>query len=116
MFYINAWKTLLATGIWSGEICNRRKSRELYTGRLSIKLLRDESGKVTRHVAAFHEISKRKAAEERKQHPVHYKRFTGHLPPVVRSQVGQSASRCAIGWYNAGGNNRGSARQQQPKI
>lgn len=66
VFYINVWETLLATGSWSGEICNRRKSGELYTEWLSIKLMRDESGKVTHHVAVFHEISKRKAVEERK--------------------------------------------------
>ncbi len=66
VFYIKVWETLLATGSWSGEICNRRKSGELYTEWLSIKLMRDESGKVTHHVAVFHEISKRKTAEERK--------------------------------------------------
>ena len=66
VFYIKVWETLLATGSWSGEICNRRKNGELYTEWLSIKLMRDESGKVTHHVAVFHEISKRKSPEEGK--------------------------------------------------
>ena len=63
VFYVKLWETLLATGNWNGEICNRRKSGELYTEWLSIKLMRDESGKITHHVAVFHEIKKRKAVE-----------------------------------------------------
>ena len=64
VFYIKLWETLLATGSWSGEICNRRKNGELYTEWLSIKLVRDESGKITHHVAVFHEIKKRKVTEK----------------------------------------------------
>ena len=63
VFYIKLWETLLATGKWSGEICNRRKNGELYTEWLSIKLVRDESGKITHHVAVFHEIKERKATD-----------------------------------------------------
>lgn len=64
VFYIKLWETLLATGSWSGELCNRRKNGELYTEWLSIKLVRDESGKITHHVAVFHEILQRKATGE----------------------------------------------------
>ncbi len=64
VFYIKLWETLLATGSWNGEICNRRKNGELYTEWLSIKLVRDESGKITHHVAVFHEILQRKAMQE----------------------------------------------------
>ena len=63
-FYMKVWETLLATGSWSGEICNRRKNGELYTEWLSIRLVRDESGKVTHHVAVFHEIKERKVNKE----------------------------------------------------
>lgn len=59
-YYMKMWETLLATGSWNGEICNRRKNGELYTEWLSIKLVRDDSGKVTHHVAVFHEIRRRK--------------------------------------------------------
>ena len=60
VFYIKLWEKLLATGNWNGEVCNRRKNGELYTEWLSIKLVRDESGKVTHHVAVFHEVIQRK--------------------------------------------------------
>ena len=65
VFYIKLWETLLATGRSSGEICNRRKNGELYIEWLSIKLVRDESGKITHHVAVFHEIKERKAIEQK---------------------------------------------------
>lgn len=64
VFYIKVWETLLATGGWSGEICNRRKNGELFTEWLSIKLVRDEGGKITHHVAVFHEILQRKEEHE----------------------------------------------------
>ncbi len=64
-FYLKLWETLLSTGDWSGEICNRRKNGELYLVWLSIRLVHDEGGKITHHVAVFHEISKRKTAGNR---------------------------------------------------
>ena len=63
VFYMTVWEKLLATGSWSGEICNRRKNGEFYSEWLSIKLVYDESGKVSHHVAVFHEIKKRKEDE-----------------------------------------------------
>lgn len=65
-FYLKVWETLLSTGSWNGEICNRRKSGELYHEWLSIKLVKDESGKVIHHVAVFHEISERKPTQNDK--------------------------------------------------
>ena len=52
-FYRQLWDTLLATGSWHGEIWDRRKNGEIYLKWLVIKLVRDESGKVTHHVAVF---------------------------------------------------------------
>lgn len=62
-FYLKVWETLHSKGNWSGEVCNRHKSGELYHIWLSIKLVKDEGGKVTHHVAVFHKISKRKPVE-----------------------------------------------------
>jgi PAS domain S-box-containing protein len=56
-FYQEMWKTLLRTGNWAGEIHDRHKNGEIYTKWLSIKLLRDESGKVSHYVAVFSAMS-----------------------------------------------------------
>lgn len=71
-FYKEMWETLSATGIWQGEIWNRRKSGELYVEWISIKQVRDGKGDLTHHVAVFSDISKRKVAEERMHHLAHY--------------------------------------------
>jgi diguanylate cyclase (GGDEF)-like protein/PAS domain S-box-containing protein len=71
-FYKSMWQTLIATGNWHGEIWDRRKNGEFYVKWLSIRLVRDERGKLTHHVAVFSDITERKAAEERMQHLAHH--------------------------------------------
>ena len=71
-FYQDMWAQLAATGNWHGEICNRRKSGELYVEWLSIKQVRDSHGAPTHCVAVFSDISERKASEARMQHLAHF--------------------------------------------
>lgn len=75
-FFKELWETLLATGSWRGEIWDRRKDGEIYIKWLSIKLVRDETGKITHHVGVFADISERKAAEERMQYLAHHDMLT----------------------------------------
>jgi PAS domain S-box-containing protein len=63
-FYRELWETLLSTGSWHGEICDRRKNGELYNKWLSIKLVRDDKGRLTHHVAVFSEVSWHKPQEQ----------------------------------------------------
>jgi len=71
-FYKELWDTLLATGSWHGEIWDKRKSGKLYVKWISIRLVRDDEGRITHHVAVFSDISERKIAEERMHHLAHY--------------------------------------------
>jgi len=52
-FFRKLWDALITTGNWRGEIWDRRKNGEIYLKWLAIKLVRDDSGKVTHHVAVF---------------------------------------------------------------
>jgi two-component system CheB/CheR fusion protein len=63
-YYQAMWRTLLETGHWQGEIWNRRKGGEIYPEWLSISLLRDDNGKVLRHIAVFSDITDDKKAQE----------------------------------------------------
>jgi len=67
-FYQDMWQQLLATGAWTGEVLNRRKSGEVYVEWLSIRRITDKDGQPTHHVAVFTDITERKASEQRIQH------------------------------------------------
>jgi diguanylate cyclase (GGDEF)-like protein/PAS domain S-box-containing protein len=63
-FFRVMWATLHASGLWQGELWNRRKDGSLYPEWLSISQLRDSSGAVTHYVAMATDISQRKKDEE----------------------------------------------------
>lgn len=62
-FYRELWETLIATGHWQGEIINRRKDGELYTGLLTISAVRDEDGQLMHYVCVTTDITERKRYE-----------------------------------------------------
>jgi diguanylate cyclase (GGDEF)-like protein/PAS domain S-box-containing protein len=64
-FYTAMWQTLLAEGLWTGEIWNRRKSGEIYPEVLNISAVRDAQGVTQQYVALFSDITRRKEMEER---------------------------------------------------
>ena len=62
-YYAALWSTLLATGHWQGEIVNRRKDGELYTGLLTINAVTDEAGRLAHYVSVTTDITERKRYE-----------------------------------------------------
>ncbi|MDX1367857.1 EAL domain-containing protein [Pseudomonas sp.] len=76
-FYQAMWETLIETGIWEGEIWNRRKSGEVFPEWLAISAVRDERGRVSNYVASLTDISERKSAEEKIKHLAFYDALTG---------------------------------------
>ncbi len=63
-FYADMWSAIHQTGIWKGEIWNRRKSGEIYPEFLNISAVRDGAGGVINYVCSFSDITQQKAAEE----------------------------------------------------
>ena len=90
-FFKEMWETLLSTDSWRGEICDRRKNGQFYVKWLSIKVVRDEEGKLGNYVAVFSDISERKATEERMQHLAHYDVLTDMPNRVLFSDRLQQA-------------------------
>ncbi|MBN2147216.1 MAG: diguanylate cyclase [Anaerolineales bacterium] len=62
--YQNLWKTVLAGGVWHGEMINRRKDGRLYTEEMTIAPVRDEQGEITHFIAVKQDVTARKLAEE----------------------------------------------------
>lgn len=75
-FYNELWGELYSRGMWRGEVWNRNKKGEVYVEWLSLKLVFDEKGRITHHVAVFSDISERKAAEMRVHHLAHHDTLT----------------------------------------
>jgi len=63
-WYASLWQTLLESGYWQGDICNRRKDGELFDVALSISAVRGEGGQILYFVAIYADFSERLAAEQ----------------------------------------------------
>ncbi len=64
-FYQGMWKNLRHNGVWQGEICNRRKSGEIYVEWLTIMEIRENDGEELVYAAIFSDITERKNAEKK---------------------------------------------------
>ncbi len=76
-FYETMWRSLTQTGLWTGELWNRRKSGEAYPEWLSTTAVRDETGAVTHYVGVFHDITAMKEKEEEILRMAYYDPLTG---------------------------------------
>ena len=76
-FYDAMYDALAQTGHWQGEICNRRKSGEIYVEWLTINAVKDSEGKVTNYVAVFTDFTTRKAAEDKMRFLAQHDALTG---------------------------------------
>lgn len=76
-FYRQMWDILASAGRWSGEVVNRRKSGETYAEWLSIVAVSEASGRVTRYVGLFSDITERKREEDHIRHLAHFDALTG---------------------------------------
>ncbi|MCP3850460.1 MAG: PAS domain S-box protein, partial [Gammaproteobacteria bacterium] len=63
-FFQSMWKDINETGVWEGEIYNKRKNGDVYPEWLGISVVKDQEGKNLYYVAHFIDISKRKEAEK----------------------------------------------------
>ena len=76
-FFKQMWESIVTTGMWKGEVQNKRKNGEIYTEFLSINVLRDIDGKIIRHIAVFSDISDAKKAQEVIERQASYDSLTG---------------------------------------
>lgn len=75
-FYAALWQHLLATGTWTGEIWDSRKSGEIYPKWMTITAVINEAGETTEYVAIFSDITARKKAEEEVRNLAFYDALT----------------------------------------
>src|SRR5487761_1803814 len=75
-FYADMWKSVSETGVWRGEMWNRRKSGEFFAEWLSISAIYDPKGAVTQYIGIFSDITASKQTAERLVHLAHYDALT----------------------------------------
>jgi len=75
-FYEEMWRTLLAGGVWQGEIWNRRKDGELFPEWLTISPVRHGHGEISNFVAVFSDISTIKRSQAELEHLAHFDPLT----------------------------------------
>lgn len=56
LFYDAMWEAVHKTGFWNGEICNRKKSGEIYLQRISISAVRNHKSEICWYIASFTKI------------------------------------------------------------
>jgi diguanylate cyclase (GGDEF)-like protein/PAS domain S-box-containing protein len=78
-FYAGMWESINNTGLWQGEIWNRRKNGEAYLAWLTITVVRKDDNAVAYYVATYTDITVRKAADDEIKSLAFYDDLT-HLP------------------------------------
>lgn len=63
VFFSKLWQDIKTTGLWEGEILNRKKNGEIYPQLLCIKEIKNRLDSVTHYTSTFSDISARKEAD-----------------------------------------------------
>ncbi len=75
-FYRSLWQSIHESGVWQGEIWNRRKNGEIYPEWLTISAVRDTEGHTRNYVGVFSDITWLKQSEEKLEHLAHHDALT----------------------------------------
>ena len=94
-FYQKMWSMLLSSGMWQGEIENKRKNGEVYTEFLSINVLKDANSKIDRYIAVFSDVTDSKKAIEIIEHQANFDELT-QLPKrnLIKDRIEQLLYHC----------------------
>jgi len=94
-FYRRMWESVSRTGLWRGEIWDRRKDGEIRPKWLTITAVKGDDGIVTNYIGSLIDITERKAAEEKIQDLAFYDHLT-HLPNrrLLMDRLQQALTSC----------------------
>ena len=94
--YRDIWTAISAGGKWRGELCNRRKSGELYWEDAAMSGLKDEHGQITHFIGVKADITAGKQAAEALREM--RQREVGIGASIQRSLLGEVPSRIEGAW------------------
>ncbi len=76
-FYNLLWKSIHTQGYWKGELWNRRKDGEAYLQFTTITAIPDSTGKATRYIAVFHDLTPLQARDQALHYAGQHDSLTG---------------------------------------
>lgn len=94
-FYQKMWESIRSSGVWQGEIWDRRKDGSIYPKWLTISAVLGDSGEVTHYIGLHQDVSERKLAESRIHQLAYYDQVTG-LPNriLLQERLSQVMAKC----------------------
>ncbi|WP_211166173.1 EAL domain-containing protein, partial [Azoarcus sp. TTM-91] len=75
-FYEDMWSEIGSTGMWRGEIINRRRNGQLVSELVAISAVRDSSGRISHYVATYSDLSMIKEYQQRLEHLAYHDPLT----------------------------------------
>jgi diguanylate cyclase (GGDEF)-like protein/PAS domain S-box-containing protein len=75
-FFEAMWQAIDSQGHWQGEIWDRRKNGEVYLEFLTINVIKDQDGRILRHVAVFTDIHQLREALAKMDQLAHFDGLT----------------------------------------
>ncbi len=103
VFYAEIWQKVKRSGVWQGEVMNRRKNGDLYSEYLTIATVKDCNEEITHYVATVNDITEYKCREQQaKEHLNELAHVTrlglmGEMASGIAHEVNQPL--CAISSY-----------------
>lgn len=95
-FYRAMWADIESTGIWQGEVWNRRKNGDDYVAWLTISAVKNDQGIVTNYIGTQFDITERKKIEQAlAESEVRFRRFFEDNESVMLLVDPSSGEICA---------------------
>ncbi|OHD89427.1 EAL domain-containing protein [Sulfuricurvum sp. RIFCSPLOWO2_12_FULL_43_24] len=76
-FYNDMWSTLKRSGMWQGQIYNKRKNGEIYAEWLSIYGIKNKNGDLINYIGLFSDLTEKHMTQEHIHRLAHYDALTG---------------------------------------
>jgi len=86
--YEELWSTIIAGGEWRGDLCNKKKSGDIFWEHVSISPIRNDHGKITNFVAVKEDITEqRQITEKLRESESRFQRIVSTVPVMLYNYV-----------------------------